>query len=148
MDDKKRKENKSHKVEQAEEFKSKYLRALADYQNLEKRISQDKERIRQNAYKEALLKLLPFLDELEKAQGFIKDPGLSIIRNKFYQTLSELGLEELQVLGKEFDPHVAEAVEVASGNKDNIMMEVLQKGYKFSGQLLRPARVKVSKRKF
>jgi molecular chaperone GrpE (heat shock protein) len=47
--------------------------------------------------------------------------------------------------GKEFDPHVAEAVDVVEGEKDNIVVEVLRKAYEFNGKLLRVGQVKVSK---
>ncbi len=131
---------------QMEELKTKYLRALADYQNLEKRVREEREEVIKNANKHLILKLLPFLDHLDKAEMFVKDPGLKLIKDSFYKLLEELGVKEIVVAGREFDPQVAEAIELVPGDKDNIMVEVLRKGYELFGMPLRPAQVKVSKR--
>ncbi len=129
-----------------EEFKNKYLRALADYQNYEKRVKEEKEELVRIANAGLILKLLPFLDNLEKAEIFIKDPGLKLIKDSFYKTLAEIGVKEIPVIGKEFDPHIAHAIGVVEGDKDNIVVEVMQKGYEYQGKVLRVAQVKVSKK--
>ncbi len=130
---------------EVEELKNKYLRALADYQNFEKRIEQQKNEVKKAGERQLILKLLPFLDNLEKAEVFVRDEGLKQIKNNFFQILKAENLEELDVLNKEFDPTEAEAVEIVPGEKDNIVTEVIRKGYKFAGKVLRVARVKVSK---
>lgn len=145
-------ENKKIKSElekvkkEKEEYKNRYLRALADYQNFEKRVGEEKEALRQSASRELLLKLLPFLDDIEKAEVFIKDSGLKLVKDKFIQIIKEENIEELQVLGKEFDPHLSDAVDVVKGEKDNIIIEVLRKGYTLNGKVLRVAQVKVTKK--
>ncbi len=131
---------------EVEEFKNKYLRALADYQNFENRIDQQKEEIKKVGEKQLILKLLPFLDNLEKAEIFVKDQGLKQIKDSFYQILKSDQLEELDVLNKEFDPMTAEAVDMILGEKENIVVEVVRKGYKFGDKILRVAQVKVSKK--
>ncbi|QQG44641.1 MAG: nucleotide exchange factor GrpE [Candidatus Roizmanbacteria bacterium] len=143
MNDKKVKKD----IKDAEDYKDKYLRALADYQNFEKRVRQEKEYVAKMAEARIILKFLPFLDNLEKAEIFIKDQGLKMIKDQLIQALKQSGVEELDLQNKEFDPQYAEAVEVVEGDKDNIVVEVLQKGYLFEGQLLRPAQVKVSRKK-
>ena len=85
-----------------ESYKNKYLRALADYQNYEKRVKDERNRLMEVANSETILKLLPFLDDLDKAEIFVKDPGLKIIKDKFTQTLKEIGLEEIQILKKQY----------------------------------------------
>ena len=130
----------------AEEFKNKYLRALADYQNLEKRVRDEKLATREEVTFSLLLRLLPFLDNLEQAEIFIKDKGLEMIRKQYLQTLEEVGIKEIEVLGKEFDPYFSEAIDIVEGEKDNIIVEVLRKGYKYGERVLRPAQVKVSKK--
>jgi len=132
--------------QERDEYKDKYLRALADYQNFEKRINGEKELIRNTANRNLIIRLLPFLDNLDKAEIFIKDSGLKMIRDSFYKVLNEAGVEEIIVLGKEFDPNVAEVVEVVEGEKDNIVTEVARKGYMLNGNILRIAQVKVSKK--
>lgn len=132
--------------QQAEEFKNKYLRALADYQNLEKRINEEKFEIIRNANKHLILGLLPFLGNLEKAEVFIKDPGLKMTKDHLFGILNEIGLEEINVLNKEYDPNNAEVIDVVPGDKDNIVTEVLRKGYKLNDKILQVAQVKVSKK--
>jgi len=132
--------------QQTEEFKNKYLRALADYQNLEKRISEEKFEIIKNANKHLILGLLPFLGNLEKAEVFIKDKGLKITKDHLFNILKEIGLEEIEVLNKEYDPNSAEVIDTVEGDKDNIVTEVLRKGYKLNDKILQVAQVKVTKK--
>lgn len=132
--------------QQIDEFKNKYLRALADYQNLEKRINEEKFEIIKNANKHLILGLLPFLGNLEKAEVFIKDPGLKMTKDHLFGVLKEIGLEEIDILNKEYDPNYAEVIEIVSGDKDNIVTEVLRKGYKLNDKILQVAQVKVSKK--
>src|SRR3989344_4658036 len=130
---------------EAEDFKNKYLRALADYKNLENRFYQERQRLQEQIKKECVIKFLHFLDGLDQAEVFNKDPGLKMIANNFKSTLSELGVKEIELLGHEYDPHFAEAVEVVNGKHDDMIVEVLQKAYEINGQVIRPGRVKVSK---
>ena len=60
--------------------------------------------------------------------------------------LKQENIEELDVLGKEFDPHTAEVVDLVKGEKENIVVEVIRKGYRFYDTILRVAQVKVSKK--
>lgn len=128
------------------ENKNKYLRALADYQNLEKRSGDERIELFKIANQALLIKILPFLDNLEKAEVFIKDQGLKISKDHFVQILKEAGLEEIDLIDKDYDPNFAEAVDIVPGKEDNKVVEVLRKGYKFGGKLIRVAQVKVSKK--
>jgi len=131
---------------ETEDFKNKYLRALADYQNLEKRVNEEKQLIINQANYGLILRLLPFLDDLGKAQIFIENKDLGLIKEKFYKILKEIGLEEIEILGQEFDPSYAEAVDIVAGEKNNQVVEVLLRGYKLNGKILRIAKVKVSRK--
>ena len=137
---------KSHKKHNVEEWKNKYLRALADYQNLEKTFLEEKEEIIKSANFQLILKLLPFIDSVDKGEIFIKDQGLKIAKENLLKTLKEIGLQEIEVLNHEFDPRLAEAIDMVTGDKDNIVVEVLRKGYQMNGRILRVAQVKVSKK--
>lgn len=139
-------ENAVELKRQIEEFRNKYLRALADYQNLENRVRSEREDVVRNANKNLILKLLPFLDNLEKAEIFVKDPGLKIAREQLEKTLNELGVEEIQVIGQEYDPYTAEVIELVEGEKDNLVTEVIKRGYRIGDSILRVAQVKVSKK--
>lgn len=131
---------------QTDEFKNKYLRAIADYQNLEKRVGDERIELFKIANQGLLIKILPFLDNLEKAEIFVKDPGLKISKDHFMQILKETGLEEIDILSKDFDPVSSEAVDIVPGKEDNKVIEVLRKGYKFGDKIIRVAQVKVSKK--
>lgn len=130
-----------------EEMKNKYLRALADYQNFENRAREEKQQVREEATVSLLHRLVPFLDNLEQAEIFIKDKGLEMIRKQYMQALESIGIKEIDVMGKEFDPFTAEAIDIVEGEKENIVVEVLRKGYQYKDRILRPAQVKVSKKK-
>ncbi|MFA5770438.1 MAG: nucleotide exchange factor GrpE [Patescibacteria group bacterium] len=132
--------------QQIDEFKNKYLRAIADYQNLEKRVGEERFELMKMANKNLLIKILPFLDNLEKAELFVKDPGLKISKDQFLQILKETGLVEIDCLNKEYDPVFAEAVELVPGKEENKVVEVLRKGYMFEDKIIRVAQVKVSKK--
>ncbi|EKE14093.1 MAG: Protein grpE [uncultured bacterium] len=132
--------------QQVDEFKNKYLRAIADYQNLEKRVGEERFELMKMANKNLLIKILPFLDNLEKAELFVKDPGLKISKDQFLQILKEAGLVEIDCLNEEYDPVSAEAVELVPGKEENKVVEVLRKGYMFEDKIIRVAQVKVSKK--
>lgn len=130
---------------QALEFKNMYLRALADYKNLENRMNQERERMRSNIQKQIIEKFLPVLDNLDQAEVFTTDQGLKMISASFKQTFKELGVTEVELIGKEYDPHTAEVIDVVSGETDDVVCEVLQKAYALNGEIIRPGKVKVSK---
>ena len=128
------------------DYKAKFLRALADYQNLEKRVTEEKIKLIRTANKEFILKLLFFLDNLNRAELFVKDENLKMIKQSFEKLLENEGLKEIVVLGKSYDPYTSEVVDIVEGEKENEVVEVLRKGYVFFDQLLRPAQVKVAKK--
>ena len=131
---------------QVDEFKNKYLRAIADYQNLEKRVGDERFELMKMANKNLLIKILPFLDNLEKAELFVNDEGLKISKDHFMQILNEAGLVEMDLMNKDFDPVYAEAIDIVEGKEDNKIVEVLKKGYMFEDKIIRVAQVKVSKK--
>src|SRR3989338_11212948 len=126
-------------------YKNNYLRALADYQNFEKRVGEQREDFIKSATKRIISKLLPLLNNLEKAEVFVKDPGLKLIKDELEKILKEEGLEEIEVAGSIYNPEVAEAVEIIDGEQDNKIVEVIRKGYKLNNKVIQPAQVKVSK---
>ncbi len=131
-------------VQPSDEFKDKYLRALADYQNLEKQTEVWKKAYSAYATQDLIRKLLEALDDLEKAQEHLKDEGLQLVINKIKNNLKSEGLEELELEGKEFDPNEAEVVNTEAGEKNNVITKVLQKGYRLKDKIIRPAKVVVS----
>lgn len=129
-----------------EENKTKYLRALADYQNFENRVASQREELINNANKHLVMKLLSFLDNLDQAEIFVKDDHLKLIKGSFHKLLKEEGLKELEIKGKEYDPYTAEAIDIVDGEKENQVVDVLRKGYEMNGKVIRIAQVKVSRK--
>ena len=127
-----------------EEIKSKYLRALADYQNLDKQTQNWKEEFVQFANSGLIRRLLEVLDNLEKAQEHLKDEGLLLVVSQFKNVLQSEGLTELEVAGKKYDPNTAEVVSTLPGQEENIVETVVQKGYKLKDKIIKPAKVIVS----
>ncbi len=150
------KEKEQHKVDElekeiervkieTEEWKGKYLRALADYQNLEKRAAQDKSEVRAFAAEIVLMKLLPIVDTFERAEAHLQDTGLSLALKEMGSFLASLGVTKSEVVGKPFYPKFMECIEVVEG-KDNTVIELTRPGYTLNGKVIRVAQVKVGKR--
>lgn len=131
------------KTAEIETLKNKYLRSLADYQNLENRIGKQFEQYKIKANKNLILKMLDVLDMFDKAEMFVKDTGLKMIKTSFEKALLSEGLKELDVLNKKFDPNTAECIEVVPGKKEDIVVEVLRRGYILNEDIVRVAQVKV-----
>lgn len=129
---------------QLTEAQQKYLRALADYQNLERQMQSWKDEFTKYANQGLIRKLLEVLDDLEKAQEHIKDDGLAIIVSKLRAVLTEEGVMEIEVVGEDYDANVAEAVGTEPGKEDHKVIRVLQKGYRLKDRVIRPAKVIVS----
>jgi molecular chaperone GrpE len=128
-----------------EEWKAKYLRAIADYQNLERRNREEKEEVRKYAGEVILGRMLSAIDTLQKAKDHIKDTGLDLACNEFTAVLQEHGVEKMHTVGEVFDPHQMECIEVVEG-EDNTVIEELLPGYRYHGKVLRVAQVKVGKK--
>jgi molecular chaperone GrpE len=124
------------------EFEEKYLRVLADYQNLEKRTEREKELLVKLASSILAIKLLPVLDNLERAQGHLKDSGLEHVVRQFKDALATEGIYEISAANEDFNPEHHEAITQGEGAEGKVL-EVLEKGYKMGDRILRPAKVKV-----
>lgn len=127
---------------QVVELENDWKRALADYQNLQKRFVEERQDIINYANSTLILKLLFVLDNLEMVAKHNNDQGLMLSIKTFKSVLEEENVEELNVENKNFDADVMDAIEKIPG-PNNKVIEVLQKGYMFKGKILRPARVKV-----
>lgn len=128
------------------ELNEKYLRSLADYQNLEKQTAVWKDEFVKFANQGLIAKILEILDDLEKAQEHLKDDGLQIIIDKLKGILVNNGLEEISCDQEIFDPNFCEALEIVNGEEDNKIVKILEKGYKLNGKVIRPAGVAVVKK--
>jgi molecular chaperone GrpE len=120
------------------------LRAMADYQNLVRRTQDERIKIVKMASRDVIENILQPLDHLFLAQAQLKDKGLDMVAQQFQRSLQEQGLEEIDCVGKEFDPTTMEVVtkEVAEDKKQvNKVIKVVQKGYTLNGEVIRHAKV-------
>jgi molecular chaperone GrpE len=130
------------------ELENNWKRALADYRNLQKRTAEEKETTMRFANQFLIAKLLFIVDSLELMVIHFENEGLSLILKEFKQILSDEGLEEIDVAGKNFDENLMDALEtvnVDSAELQDKVVEIVQKGYTLRGKILRPAKVKVGK---
>ena len=123
---------------------NRWKRALADYENLEKRINAEKNDFVKFANASLLLKILPALDTLIIAQKHLGDEGLGLGVRQLVEGLESEGLTKIETVDKEFDPNLMECLGVEQG-EENKVMEELRTGYLLNDKLLRPAQVKVGK---
>ena len=137
-----RKDLTSELKKQADEFESKWKRALADYQNLQKRVENERSSFAKMANAILISEILGIVDDLERAAKYLKDEGLNIVVKRLEDLLKREGVEEIEAGGKEFDPEIMEAVENVEGQKNKVM-RVVQKGYMMGQSVLRPAKVEV-----
>lgn len=146
-----KKENIKQLEERMKDLEDQLKRAVADYQNLEKRVHADSFAVAHNLRSELVVKLLPVLDSLDQAvagasnseasSGWLKGVMMSI--KQLRQVLAEEGLVEIPT-DSQFNPVLHEAVDVKEGEDDKIL-DVTQRGYTLNGRVVRPAKVIVGK---
>ncbi len=140
----KKNEKKIEKDEELQNLENQLRRALADYQNLEKRIIEEKSSWIRTANKDLILKLLPVLDNLFLAQKHITDEGLNLSIQKFLDVLREEGVGGVETKGKDFNPHTMECVSVQAGEENKVLEEV-RSGFIINDRVIRPAQVVVGR---
>lgn len=166
MDKKKPKDPSSQKLRRAnkktEEQKNKekeledlLKRVQADYVNFRKRTDEEKKELLKYASKDTVLKVLPVLDNLDRAlkhtpkelenNDWVK--GFNHIESQFENILKEEGLEIIETVGKDFDYNQHEAIsfEENKEKKEGEILKEFERGYKLNGQVIRPAKVIVVK---
>lgn len=129
---------------QVKDLYGKWCRAMADYQNLEKRTKEDRQELTKFLNAALIEKLLAVKDDLERAAAHLKDTGIDMIIAKFNQVMAGEGVQEINAQGQAFDPQVMNCEEMVDGSP-NLVVSVSEKGYRIHGRLLRPAKVKVGK---
>lgn len=147
----KKNEKKNDSAEQNEQdqlqnLENQLKRAIADYQNLEKRIAEEKSNWIRSANKNLILKLLPVLDNLFLAHKHIQDDGLNLSIQKFLDVLRDEGVARIETTGRDFDPHTMECVSVVAGEENKVLEEV-RAGFTINDRMLRPAQVVVGSAK-
>ena len=129
---------------QLHQLEAKWKRAVADYQNLERRVNQGQQEFVKFATASLIDKLLPLLDDLQRAYHHHQDHGLKLILDQFQAILKSEGVAEVTVQGQKFNPATMDCADMVTGPKDTVV-KVLTKGYTLNGKVLRPAKVEVGK---
>lgn len=137
---------------EVEQYKDKYLRAVAEFDNYRKRTLKEKAELLLNGSEKAVCAFLPILDDFERAiadktedVNAIKE-GMQIIFNKFNKTLESLGVKKIETEGKDFDVDFHEAVAMVPGmgdDKKGKIIDCVQTGYQLNDKVIRHAKVAV-----
>ena len=132
------------------EEKDRALRVMAEYDNFRRRSKAEREGVYSDAYADAILEILPIIDNLERAEAYNSsedvNTGVAMILNGAREALKKMGVEEIEALGCEFDPNVHNAVMHTEDESlgENVISAVLQKGYKRGDKIIRYALVQVA----
>lgn len=140
-------------TEQVNKWKTDYYKVFADMENLKRRLQIEHDNALKFMMQDFASDLLPVVDNLERAlaqetneqtEPFLK--GFEMIDNQFVEVLKKHGVEQIEAVGKEFDPNFHQAVMMTSvdGVASNIVTEELQKGYKLKDRVIRASLVKVN----
>lgn len=140
--------------QEAKDFKDQWLRAVADYKNYKRRAEQERAELIRSASAGLVLKLLPVIDDFERAVASVPPDiadhawwaGTQLIAQKLRTILESEGVTAIEAEGHDFDPTLHDAVmyEETDGEDGKVTAE-LRKGYRLHERVLRPSMVKVGK---
>ncbi|HHV63179.1 MAG TPA: nucleotide exchange factor GrpE [Firmicutes bacterium] len=150
----------AEELEKVKQERDRYLagwqRTQADFENFKKRARQEREELSCVIVEETILKVLPVIDNLERALAFSKakndaEPlisGVELTLRQFMDILAREGITPIEAKGKPFDPRLHEAMMQVESNEvaENTVVEEIQRGYQARTRVLRPSLVKVSRR--
>jgi molecular chaperone GrpE len=151
------KEMLEEKDKEVKELHDKYLRACAELDNYRKLMQKEMAGYRKSSKLEFFNKIIPVLDSFDRAiegdhnnadhTNFVK--GMEIIHRQFREALNMLGLKEFSGMGEVFDPSRHEAVATIETEEgpEHMVVEEISKGYMVDNQIVKPAKVCVSKLK-
>jgi molecular chaperone GrpE len=136
--------------DELDQARAQYQRAVADYQNLQRRSQQDRLDYSRDALHSVVRNFLPVLDDLNRALDSVDAElvghrwvdGIRLVRQKFWAVLEAAGVHEIPARGERFDPQLHEAVGHAPG-EDGCVAQLIQAGYMIGDRMIRPAMVLV-----
>jgi molecular chaperone GrpE len=130
-------------------------RTRADFENYRKRVAKETSDALARGKAQLARDLLPVIDNLERALEAGQDPsahgaltdGVGFVLDELRGKLGAAGVEAFDPKGEKFDPQLHEALSAqpAEGTESGVVLETLEKGYRLNGEVLRPARVVVSR---
>lgn len=150
----KKKDKKDKKDLQIEELTDKYRRTMAEFDNFRKRTEKEKAAMYEIGARGIIDKLLPVVDNFERGLAAIPEEdkasavaeGMDKIYRQFTKMLEDAGVKEIEAEGAEFDPNFHNAVMHVEDESlgENVVAEVLQKGYTYRDSVVRHSMVKVA----
>jgi molecular chaperone GrpE len=139
--------------EQLREAQDRHLRLAAEFDNFRKRIARERIELADRAQAALVMRLAEVLDDMDRVVGSAAGTsgetmlqGMQLVDRKLRKELEAAGLERIEPAGQAFDPTLHEAVSVIAPptpEQDHLVSAVFQVGYRFKGNLVRPARVQV-----
>ena len=143
---------KNELAEKAGELNDKYLRLYSEFDNYRKRTAKERIELIKTAGEDILKFFLPVADDFERALKFnetaadlkVVNEGFNLIYNKFKATLNQKGIEQMESLGKPFDPDLHEAITNIPAPSEDMKGKVIdevEKGYYLNGKVIRFAKV-------
>lgn len=150
----KKDKKKDKKDELIEELTDKYKRTFAEFDNFRKRSEKEKSAMYEIGARDVIEKILPVVDNFERGFLAVSDEekatpfaeGMDKIYKQLLKTLEDMGVKEIEAEGKEFDPNLHNAVMHVEDEElgENVVAEVLQKGYTYRETVVRHSMVKVA----
>ncbi len=150
----KKDKKKDKKDELIEELTDKYKRTFAEFDNFRKRSEKEKSAMYEVGAKDVIEKILPVVDNFERGFKAVSEEelatpfaeGMDKIYKQLLKTLEDLGVKEIEAEGNEFDPNLHNAVMHVEDEElgENVVAEVLQKGYMYRDSVVRHSMVKVA----
>jgi molecular chaperone GrpE len=145
----------SKAYKQASEWEDKFIRAHAEMQNIQRHLKEEREELIRFRSQDLAKKILPALDNLERALAIETanetdenlKKGIQMVQESLIQALKEEGVEEIKACGAKFDPtlHMAvQTVEATDKQPKDTIVQILQKGYRLQERVLRPTMVVVA----
>lgn len=139
-------------TEELKRVKDQLLRTLAEFDNYRKRTTREKEQTFERGERFVVEAFLPVIDNLERAIASHKDPedpllkGVQMTYDQMINTLKNLGVTQLDDLGKTFDPHFHDAMQHVDDENygESEIVAVFRKGYVMNENVIRPSLVKVA----
>src|SRR5947209_14422786 len=128
-------------------------RLQAEFENARKRAAREQQEHKDYAVTDAVKAILPILDSFDRAlvspnvEAAEFRSGIELINKQLHDALVKLGVRPIQAKGEPFDPHVHQAIEMVDTDeeKDQHVLDELQRGYKLKDRLLRPSMVRVAR---
>jgi molecular chaperone GrpE len=135
------------------ELRQTLMRRQADFDNYRKRIEKERADDAKRATARVIENLIPIIDGFEQALAAHREAeyenyrrGFELIYKQLIDNVTRLGVERTDPLGKQFDPHLHQAMDRTEtvDQEDGTILQVFQPGYVFHGRVLRPAMVRVA----